>query len=100
MTETTATPPPFDHPSTPTDPAPGTSTATPLFVRPREGRMFGGVCAGIAGRWGLDVTLVRIATVVLTLLSGVGLAAYFAAWLLTPSTDGPAPLHSDGRVAR
>src|SRR4051795_10465809 len=76
MTETTAT---ADHPS------------NPLFVRPTEGRMFAGVCAGVAKRWNLDVTLVRIVAVVLTLLSGVGLVAYVAAWLLTPSADGPAP---------
>ena len=92
MTETTALPPnggttPTDHPS------------APLFVRPRDGRMFAGVCAGIAERWHLDVTLVRIGTVVLTLLSGVGLVAYVAAWLLTPSTDEPAPLAADSPVA-
>jgi phage shock protein PspC (stress-responsive transcriptional regulator) len=85
MTETTAT---ADHPS------------TPLFVRPREGRMLAGVCAGIAERWNLDVTLVRIVTVALVLLSGVGLAAYVAAWLLTPSVDGPAPLAADSAWAK
>jgi phage shock protein PspC (stress-responsive transcriptional regulator) len=85
MTETTAT---ADHPS------------TPLFVRPQEGRMLAGVCAGIAERWKLDLTLVRIVTVALVLLSGVGLAAYVAAWLLTPSVDGPAPLAADSDWAR
>src|SRR5438445_10339328 len=85
MTETTAT---ADQPS------------SPLFVRPSEGRMLAGVCAGIAKRWDLDVTLVRIVAVVLTLLSGVGLAAYVAAWLLTPSVDGPAPLAADSDWAR
>src|SRR5881227_2660335 len=84
MTETTAT---ADHPS------------NPLFVRPTEGRMFAGVCAGVAKRWNLDVTLVRIVTVVLTLLSGVGLVAYVAAWMLTPSSDGPAPLAADSDLA-
>src|SRR3954453_9898675 len=74
--------------------------ANPLFIRPTEGRMFAGVCAGIAKRWDLDVTLVRIVAVVLTLLSGVGIAAYVAAWLLTPSVDGPAPLASDSDWAR
>jgi phage shock protein PspC (stress-responsive transcriptional regulator) len=62
--------------------------------------MFAGVCAGVARRWGLDVTLVRIVAVVLTLLSGVGVAAYVAAWLLTPSVDAPAPLASDSEWAR
>src|SRR5436305_9128408 len=85
MTETTAT---ADHPS------------TPLFVRPREGRMLAGVSAGIAERWNLDVTLVRIVTVALVLLSGVGFVAYVAAWLLTPSVDGPAPLAADSEWAK
>jgi phage shock protein PspC (stress-responsive transcriptional regulator) len=88
MTETTAQMP------GPTGPA-----TAPLFVRPQEGRILAGVCAGIAQRWGLDVTLVRIATVVLTLLSGIGLAAYVAAWLLTPSRDAPAPLAADSELA-
>jgi len=87
MTETTALPP-------------AASPSEPLFVRPHEGRMLAGVCAGVANRWGLDVTLVRIVAVVLTLVSGVGLAAYVAAWLLTPSADGPAPLAPDGEIAQ
>jgi phage shock protein PspC (stress-responsive transcriptional regulator) len=62
--------------------------------------MLAGVCAGIAARWGFDVTLVRVAAAVLGLLSGLGVAAYVAAWLLTPSSDGPAPLSPDSRVAR
>jgi len=62
--------------------------------------MLAGVCAGIAERWNLDVTLVRIVAVVLVLASGVGLAAYIAAWLLTPSADGPAPLAADSTWAR
>lgn len=80
MTETTEQPP-TDEPPT---------SSSPLFVRPRDGRMIGGVCAGIAERWKIDVTLVRIAAVVIAVLTGAGLLAYVAAWLLTPSTDGPA----------
>jgi phage shock protein PspC (stress-responsive transcriptional regulator) len=62
--------------------------------------MIAGVCSGIAQRWNLDLTLVRIVTVVLTLFTGVALAAYLGAWLLTPSTDGPAPLTADSKTAR
>ena len=86
MTETTALPP-QDQPS------------EPLFIRPHDGRMLAGVCAGIARRWNLDVTLVRIVTVVLALVSGIGAVLYVAAWLLTPSTDGPAPLAADSKLA-
>jgi phage shock protein PspC (stress-responsive transcriptional regulator) len=62
--------------------------------------MVAGVCAGIAQRWNLDLTLVRVVTVVTTLFSGVGLAVYAAMWLLTPSVDGPAPLTPDSPAAR
>ncbi|HEY2794615.1 MAG TPA: PspC domain-containing protein [Micromonosporaceae bacterium] len=87
MTENTETQEPTPH-------------EEPLLVRPREGRMIAGVCAGIAKRWNLDLTLVRIGAVALTLISGVGLAVYLAAWLLTPSTDRPAPLRPGGRGTR
>jgi phage shock protein PspC (stress-responsive transcriptional regulator) len=87
MTETTAFAP-QDQPS------------DPLFVRPREGRMLAGVCAGVAQRWNLDITLVRVIAVVLALMSGVGVVAYVAAWLLTPSVDGPAPLAAGSPLAK
>jgi phage shock protein PspC (stress-responsive transcriptional regulator) len=57
--------------------------------------MIGGVCAGIAARWRIDVTLVRIAAVAIAVLTGAGLLAYLAAWLLTPSTDRPARLRPE-----
>lgn len=76
------------------------SPPDPLFVRPREGRMVGGVCAGIANRWNIDITLVRIVAVALTLASGIGLAVYLAGWLLTPSSDGPAPVRPGRRGLR
>jgi phage shock protein PspC (stress-responsive transcriptional regulator) len=86
--------------SAPNDGATAGTPAEPLIVRPREGRMIAGVCAGIAQRWNIDLTLVRIGAVALTLVSGVGLAVYLAAWLLTPSTDKPAPLRPGGRGSR
>ena len=42
--------------------------------RPREGRMVAGVCAGIAGYFGLDVSLVRIGYALLQKLQPVALA--------------------------
>jgi phage shock protein PspC (stress-responsive transcriptional regulator) len=91
MTETADTPP--------TD---STSTEAPsnTFVRPREGRIVAGVCAGIAQKWNLDLTLVRVVAVVSALFSGVGLAVYAAMWLLTPSVDGPAPLGAESPTAQ
>jgi phage shock protein C len=49
-----------------------------------------GVCAGIADSTGLDVTIVRIATVLVTLLiSGFPVIAYIAAaWIAQPRPYG------------
>lgn len=49
----------------------------------RNGKIMG-VCAGLANRTGLDVTLVRVACVLLTLcaLGPIGIVAYLlAGWL-------------------
>jgi signal transduction histidine kinase len=43
-----------------------------------------GVCGGISRSTGIDVTLVRIAFVLLALGSGVGVFVYALAWLLLP----------------
>lgn len=53
---------------------------------PGEGRI-AGVCAGIAAYLGLDVTLVRLAWVVLSIIPGAvigGIIAYIVAWLIMP----------------
>ena len=58
------------------------------IVRPRYPRMIAGVCSGIAIHYGWDLALVRILTVVFTLLTGgTGLLLYIAAWILLP--DAP-----------
>jgi phage shock protein C len=53
------------------------------MVRPRQGRMLAGVCAGLAQYTNLNPTLVRIAFVLLG-LTGVGVVAYAAGWVLIP----------------
>lgn len=94
------------HPPTP-EPAPAgppdTSPTTALpphegarhLVRPRSGRLIGGVCTSLADYFGVDVLLVRVVAVILAVSGGAGLPAYLALWLLTPSEDGPAPLGAD-----
>jgi phage shock protein PspC (stress-responsive transcriptional regulator) len=49
-----------------------------------DGRTFGGVAAGLATFFGLDVTHVRIALVALALLGGAGLPLYLAGWAFIP----------------
>ena len=58
---------------------------TKILVRPRKGRIVAGICAGIAGYSGLDVTLVRvIVTVVSVFTGGTAALAYLAARLIIP----------------
>lgn len=51
--------------------------------------LIAGVCGGIAEFFGLDASLVRIATVVLILFFGLSLWAYIILWLIIPQ----APKH-------
>lgn len=57
--------------------------------RPRDNAVVAGVCAGLARRWNVDPNLLRIAVVVLSLLSGLGAIAYGVAVALLPR-DGEA----------
>ena len=52
--------------------------------RPVHDRMLTGVAAGLAGYLGVDVTIVRIAFVVLTIAGGAGMPLYLAGLLLIP----------------
>ncbi len=64
------------------------SAYTTQLVRPREGRMIAGVCAGFALRYGWDLALVRL-VLVLALIFGAGtpLLAYFIAWIVMPNAQ-------------
>jgi phage shock protein PspC (stress-responsive transcriptional regulator) len=55
------------------------------LVRPRDGRVIGGVCAGIARRFGLSTTLVRVLFVVSVILPGPQVLLYVALWIFMPS---------------
>lgn len=50
----------------------------------REGKVLAGVCQGLAEYLNIDVSIVRILTVVLALCYSVGLVAYIAAALILP----------------
>ncbi len=54
------------------------------LTRPRNDRMIAGVCSGIARRFGIDHTIVRIAFVASLLLPGPQILIYLAAWILMP----------------
>lgn len=59
-----------------------------LGVHRGANRWVGGVCSGLATKWGIDPVIVRGLAVVLTLFFGVGLLAYGIAWALLPEPDG------------
>jgi signal transduction histidine kinase len=79
-----------------------TSDASPRVLRrDREDAWLGGLASGIARRYGVDVSLVRLAFVVAAAAGGLGVAAYGLGWLLIPAGDsGPARVRiPTGRAA-
>jgi phage shock protein C len=68
-----------------------------LVRLPSEGRLVG-VCAGLAAYLEIDVTIVRLAWIILSIFPGAligGVVAYLGAWLIMPEGTAPA-----GAVAR
>ncbi|HEV2812338.1 MAG TPA: PspC domain-containing protein [Solirubrobacteraceae bacterium] len=62
------------------------------LLRSRTDRVIGGVCGGVARRYGLDPTLVRVGFVTGVLLWGAGAVLYLAALFLMPEEpEGTAP---------
>ena len=58
------------------------------LVRPKKGRMIGGVAKGLADYFGMPVALMRFIWVLLLLPGGVhGIIPYLILWLLIPSED-------------
>src|SRR5579863_7199408 len=57
------------------------------IVRAREGRLLGGVCAGLPDIWGLGTNGLRLMFVVTALLGGIGIVVYLACWLVIPAAD-------------
>lgn len=54
------------------------------LVRPRQGRMIAGVCAGIGRRFGISPNVVRLIFVISTLIPGPQFLVYIAMWILIP----------------
>ncbi|HBX90182.1 PspC domain-containing protein [Alistipes sp.] len=59
------------------------ATDNKRLVRTSNG-MIAGVCGGIAEYFGLDTSLVRIATLILILAGGLSLWVYIILWLIIP----------------
>lgn len=56
------------------------------LVRPKQGRWIAGVCAGLADRFGISRTLVRVGFVVFGIV-GAGEIAYIVVWIVVPKAD-------------
>ena len=65
------------------------------LIRPRDGRILGGVCAGIGRRFGLTPWLSRVLFVLLLMVvPGSQLLIYPVLWILMPADEDvtyPAP---------
>jgi phage shock protein C len=58
------------------------------LVRPREGRVLGGVCAGLGRRFGIEPWPARILFVLLLMLiPGSQILIYPVLWILMPSEE-------------
>ena len=57
------------------------------LVRPRRGKIIAGVAAGLARRFNLSPTLVRVLFVASMLLPGPQILAYLALWIVMPKEE-------------
>src|SRR3989442_12630772 len=60
------------------------SALTRTWFRSREGKMIAGVCAGLAEQFAISVTILRLAFVLGTLVSGFALIIYLVLWVVMP----------------
>ncbi len=57
------------------------------LYRSRKERILGGVCGGLGEYFDVDPGIVRLAWVIVTLLSlGIGIIAYLIAWIIIPES--------------
>ena len=59
------------------------------LTRSTSNRLIGGVCGGVAQYLNMDVTLVRILTVLISLFTGVPVILYIIALFVIPEEDDP-----------
>jgi phage shock protein PspC (stress-responsive transcriptional regulator) len=75
------------------------SVLTRTWYRSRRGKMIAGVCAGLAEQFGISVTALRLAVVLLTLLGfGWGLIVYVVLWVIMPYRDRAANTRNQSPV--
>ncbi|GAA3232429.1 PspC domain-containing protein [Actinocorallia longicatena] len=55
------------------------------LYRPSNGKMFAGVCAGLARRFGMSAGLVRVLFLISCLLPGPQFIVYLVLWIMMPT---------------
>lgn len=69
------------------------------LVRPREGRVLAGVCAGLGRRFGLEAWTARILFVlILLVIPGSQLLIYPVLWILMPNEETDSTVDLTTRV--
>ena len=64
------------------------------LMRSSADKKIGGVCAGLADYFDLDVTIIRLCWLLAVLFAGCGLLAYIILWIVLPLAPPPAPVAS------
>ena len=59
------------------------------WYRSRHGKKIAGVCAGLAEEFGLPITPLRLAFVLLMLIGGPGIILYIILWVVMPYREEP-----------
>ena len=85
--EPTASPDSAEPPPVPPSPRPRQT-----LYRIRQGQQVGGVCNGLAAYFGLDVTWVRLAFLLLAFVWGVTVVVYLALMIVLPIAETPEEL--------
>jgi phage shock protein PspC (stress-responsive transcriptional regulator) len=84
----------YNDTNDPSGPEAGSARPKRRLTRSRDDRYIGGVAAGLAGYFGIDPTLVRVAFAVSLVIGGAGVLAYLVLLALVPlegDPDQPAP---------
>lgn len=57
---------------------------TEKLYRSRSNRQVAGVCGGLAQRFNVDATLIRVLFLLLGIMGGAGIVLYIAMWIVVP----------------
>jgi phage shock protein C len=59
------------------------------LYRSRTNRQVAGVCGGLAQRFNVDATLIRVLFLLLGIMGGAGIVLYIGMWIVVPEEPPP-----------